>query len=187
MGAPKRNRRTYDKPKEIWNLQRINTDNALREEFGLRSMRELWKAQTEISRIRGNVRALLSGAGTAQGVKERMLDRLSRFGIASRNATLDDLLDLKENALLARRLQSVVFKKGLAKTPKQARQLIVHGHISVKGRRVNVPSYLVSIDEEAHVGYYKPIDIGMKNVSAAGAEHDAPGAEESTPAQEKDK
>ena len=159
MGAPKRNRKTYDKPKDMWNLQRISADNAMLEEFGLKNMRELWKAQTEISRIRGNVRSLLSGSSTSMGVKERMMDRLAKFGIANRSASLDDLLDLKESSLLARRLQSLVFKKGLAKTAKQARQLIVHGYISVNGKRVNVPSYLVSTEEEAHIGYYKPIDI----------------------------
>lgn len=145
----------------MWNLQRISADNSLIDEYGLKNMRELWKVQTEISRIRGNVRLLLS-ASTAQNeqLKERMLGRLSRYGIASRESTLDNLLDLKENSILARRLQSLVFKKGLAKTVKQARQIITHGFISVNGKRVNRPGYMVTVDEEKHIGYYKPIDLG---------------------------
>ncbi len=69
------------------------------------------------------------------------------------------MLDLKENAFLSRRLQSLVFKKGLAKSVRQARQLIVHGFIAINGKRVNRPGYLVPADEESHIGYYKAIDI----------------------------
>jgi small subunit ribosomal protein S4 len=173
MGAPRRNRRTYDKPKEMWNLQRISADNALLEEYGLKNMRELWKVQSEVSRIRGNVRSLLSGTGSAS-VKDAMLGRLSRYGIAGSGASLDDILDLKESAVLARRLQSVVFRRGLAKSMKQARQLIVHGFISVNGRRVSVPSYLVASSEEAHIGYYKPITI--ENLKKEGVPEPVPAA-----------
>ena len=164
MGAPKRNRKKYDKPKDMWNLARISADNALLEEYGLKNMRELWKVQTELSTLRRNVRSLLSGTsmqGTA--VQERMVGRLARYGITSNQSTLDNLLDLNENAFLSRRLQSLVFKKGLAKTIKQSRQLIVHGYISINGKRVNKPGYRVSVGEEPHIGYYKRIDLdGVK-------------------------
>ncbi len=164
MGAPRRNRKQYVKPKDMWNLQRITSDNAIIDEFGLKNMRELWKVQTEISRLRRNVRMLLSVSSAQNSfVQERMLGRLSRYGIASRESTLDNLLDLNEASFLSRRLQSLVFKKGLAKTPKQARQIIVHGYIAINGKRVNRPGYLVSTDEENHIGYYKSIDIqGLK-------------------------
>jgi len=161
----------------MWNLARIGADNALMEEYGLKNMRELWKVQTELSTLRSNVRSLLSGT-SAQGtaIQERMLGRLSRYGISSKQSTLDNLLDLNENAFLARRLQSLVFKKGLAKSIKQARQLIVHGYISINGKRVNKPGYLVSVDEEPHIGYYKKIDLeGVK----ANAEEKASESKES--------
>ncbi len=163
MGAPRRNRRKYDKPKDMWNLERINADNALINEFGLKNMRELWKVQTELSRLRSNIRQLLSGSSTQNDiVQSNMLARLSKYGMANRDSTLDSLLDLKENAFLSRRLQSLVFKKGLAKSMKQARQLITHGFIAVNGKRINRPGYLVSVDEEARIGYYKQIDLGLK-------------------------
>ena len=164
MGAPKRNRKKYDKPKDMWNLARISADNALLEEYGLKNMRELWKVQTELSTLRSNIRSLLSST-SAQGsaVQERMLNRLARYGIANKQSTVDNLLDLNENAFLSRRLQSLVFKKGLAKSIKQARQLIVHGYISINGKRVNKPGYRVSVDEEPHIGYYKKIELeGVK-------------------------
>ena len=160
MGAPRRNRKQYDKPKDMWNLARINADNELITEFGLKNMRELWKVQTELSRLRSNIRMLLSGSSTQSTfIQEKMVGRLSKYGIAGKDSTLDSLLDIKENAFLSRRLQSLVFKRGLAKTPKQARQLIVHGFISINGKRINRPGYLVPASEENFISYYKPIDV----------------------------
>ena len=158
MGAPKRNRRTFDKPKDIWNLARINTDNALIKEFGLKNMSELWKAQYELSRLRGNIRNLLAGTGTAD-TEKHILGRLVRLGIAQEGTPLEKLLDLNEQAFLSRRLQTVVFKKGLARSMRQARQLIVHGFIAVNGRKVDRPGYMVLASEDQGVGYFKHIEI----------------------------
>ncbi|MDR0508929.1 MAG: 30S ribosomal protein S4, partial [Candidatus Methanoplasma sp.] len=66
---------------------------------------------------------------------------------------LNDILILTENNILARRLQTVVFEKGLSSTIKQARQMISHGHIHINGHRVTVPGYIVSREEEASVTY----------------------------------
>ena len=158
MGSPKRNRSKFEKPKERWSLERIKADNSLVTEFGLKNMSELWKVQTEVSRIRRNARELLSGSGS-EDVKESMIGRLQRLGIVSTSATLDNLLDLKENDILNRRLQTVVYRRGMARSMKQARQLTVHGFISINGRKVNRPGYMVDIESEKALGYYKGIDI----------------------------
>ncbi len=158
MGAPKRNRSKFEKPKDRWNLERIKSDRSLINEYGLKNMKELWTAQTEVSRIRRNVRELLSGSGS-EDVKERIIGRLARLGIATRDTTLDNLLDLKENDLLNRRLQTIVFRRGMARTIKQARQLTVHGFIAIDGNRVNRPGYLVDAVVEGRISYYKPIDV----------------------------
>lgn len=68
-------------------------------------------------------------------------------------AALDDVLDLTQEDILERRLQTVVFRKGLSKTIHQARQLITHGHIAVGDRRVTVPSYIVTTEEETQINY----------------------------------
>lgn len=166
MGAPKRNRRKFDKPKEMWDLQRIKSSNALIEHYGLKNMKELWKAQTETGRIRRNARLLLAGGLGSENIRDRMFKRLERIGLAKQGATLDDLLDLKENALLERRLQTVVFRKGMAKTVKQARQLTVHGFIAINGKKVSKPGYIVDIKDEAGISYYKPIDVMVQKASA---------------------
>ena len=81
--------------------------------------------------------------------------------------------------MLERRLQTIVFRKGLAKTVKQARQLTVHGFIAVDGRKINRPGYIVDVKEEAGISYYKPIDI-LNQKAAPAAEAAAP-AEKAAP------
>ena len=166
MGAPKRNGRKFEKPKDIWNAQRISADNALINKYGLKNMSELWKAQFEVSRIRRNVRLLLSGAPHAETLQRDIMGRLERLGVVQSGATLDSLLDLDENALLERRLETIVFKKGFARTPKQARQIIVHGFIAINGKRVNRPGYMVNTEDESHISYYRPIDLTVKEEKA---------------------
>lgn len=175
MGAPKRNRRKHNRPKEMWDLERIKSSNALIDHYGLKNMKELWKAQTEIGRIRRNARLLLSGGQGSENIKGTMFAMLERIGLAKAGATVDDLLDLKENSMLERRLQTIVFRKGLAKTVKQARQLTVHGFIAINGKKVNKPSYIVDVKEEAGIAYYKPIDVmTAKAPKAEAAEAPAP-------------
>ncbi len=150
----------------MWNRQRIDSEHALKEKYGLRNLRELWKATTEVSTIRKNVREVLSGRATER-VGTSIIGRLSRYGIVRDTATLDDLLSVNPEAILERRLQSVVFKKGLSKSMKQARQLITHGFIAVSGRRVSAPGYLVPRIEEEAIAYYKPFNIDHSNTEAA--------------------
>jgi small subunit ribosomal protein S4 len=194
MGAPKRNRSHFEKPKERWNLERIKSDRALMNEFGLKNHKELWKVQTEVSRIRRNVRELLSVGSSSEEVKGQIIGRLSRLGIATSSTTLDNLLDLKEGDLLSRRLQTIVFRKGLARTISQARQLTVHGFIAIDGRKVNKPGYLVGTDTERKITYYRSIDIspqrndgrtthttGAPDIKEAQVEVSQPAPEAATP------
>jgi small subunit ribosomal protein S4 len=143
-------------------------------EYGLKNLKELWKASSEIGKVRRNARILLSGTSShLEETRKLMTERLSKIGIvANKDVTLDSLLDLNPKALLERRLQTLVFKRGLATTIKQARQLITHGFISIDGKRTTKPSYIVEASEEGSIGYYKPIDISKKErpVAAAPAE-----------------
>ncbi|MGC8572170.1 MAG: 30S ribosomal protein S4 [Candidatus Micrarchaeia archaeon] len=163
MGAPRRNRKKYEKPKNMWDLERIKEDNSLKDKYGLKNMRELWMIQTEVSKLRNTVRKLLSGSEPkSDKIKADIITKLSKYGIVSGDATLDTLLDLKVDSFLDRRLQTIVFKKGLAKTIKQARQLIVHGYIAIDGKRVTIPSYRVPLSEEQLISYYKPINLNLE-------------------------
>jgi len=66
---------------------------------------------------------------------------------------LDDVLDLALGDILERRLQTLVFQRGLSQSIQQARQLITHGHIAIDGRKVSTPSYLVLKNEEEKITY----------------------------------
>jgi len=117
--------------------------------FGLRNKRELWKSQTQLSSIRKQARTLLAATERVRLREEKkLLDSLRRRGLVTEAATLDDILSLTVEDLLSRRLQTMVFKKGMALSPLHARQLIVHGHITVGGRVITIPGYEVGHDEE---------------------------------------
>jgi small subunit ribosomal protein S4 len=78
---------------------------------------------------------------------------LNKYGLVSKDCHTDDVLSLSVEDILERRLQTFVYKHGLAKTIMQARQLVTHGHIAVKNKIIDSPSYLVKLDEEDHINY----------------------------------
>jgi small subunit ribosomal protein S4 len=120
--------------------------------FGLRNKRELWKSQTHLSSIRKQARTLLAATEKVRLREEKkLLDSLRRRGLVTETATLDDILSLTVEDLLSRRLETMVFKKGMALSPLHARQLIVHGHVAIGGRVITIPGYEVGHDEETTV------------------------------------
>lgn len=161
MGAPKRTRKKYQKSKLMWNKNRIEEEHELKERYGLKNLRELWRVNTEVSRIRMNIREVLAGRAKKE-TGDNIVRRLVKYGVVPSDAGIDDLLLIKSNAFLDRRLQSVVFRAGLARSVKQARQIIVHGFIAVDGQKVSSPGYLVPVDAEKKIGYYRPIDLEPK-------------------------
>jgi small subunit ribosomal protein S4 len=136
----------------IWTTDQLNAELYVMGSYGLRNKRELWKAQTEVARIRNQARALLALSSEGRSEKEkRLLNFLNRLGLVKEGATLDDILNLKVEDLLERRLQTIIMKKSGIKSPYQARQIVSHGHVSIGNRKVNVPGYLVRTDEEPQI------------------------------------
>ena len=155
MGDPKRQRKKYTTPKFPWQAEILQAELKLLGEYGLRNKRELWRCNTILSKLRSNARALLGKSPEERAsLESQLLNRLRRMGILTEDSVLDDILDLSVEDILERRLQTIVYRKGLAKTPHQARQLITHGHIMVGERRVFSPGYLVMKDEEDKVTYH---------------------------------
>ena len=149
MGDPRKAKKLYRRPRMIWTTDQLNAELYVMGSYGLRNKRELWKAQTEVARIRNQARALLALSAEARAEKEkRLLNFLNRLGLAKEAATLDDILNLKAEDLLERRLQTIVMKKSGSKSPYQARQIVSHGHVSIGNRKVNIPGYLVKTEEE---------------------------------------
>ena len=160
MGYPGKNRKSYDTPKHPWQAARMAGEVELIKRYGLRNKKEVWKAHSSLKNYRELARKLLAEStkgklsGSVKTDADNILNRLKRYGLLKTDAVLDDILSLEVTNFLDRRLQTQVHKQGLAGTIKQARQFIVHGHISVDGRKVTVPGYLVSMDEELLLGYY---------------------------------
>lgn len=148
----KRQRKKYSRPLHPWDKTRMDAEDALLKKYGLRRKKEIWKMAAVLRGWRRQARRLLALSGRQAELETRqLLERLRKFGLVGENATLDDVLSLTLEDLLERRLQTVLFRKGMARTPRQARQLIVHGHVSIGGQKVRVPSYLVSTEEEEKV------------------------------------
>ncbi|MFA5746330.1 MAG: 30S ribosomal protein S4 [archaeon] len=144
MGEPKRLNRQFDVPRKLHDKQKMVIDRKLEREYGLKTKKEIWKAETVVRNYRKLARNLL--AGNVDNYDKRMnelLGRLQKIGMFTKDHTIDDVLKLQASDILERRLQTQVFRRGLALTPKQARQLITHGHIIINGVKRTAPGSLV--------------------------------------------
>lgn len=156
MGDPKFSSRSYNTPSHPWQGDRIKEEAIIVKKYGLKNKRELWKAKTIVRDLRKQSRDLQARlrTGEEQAKKETvaLLRKCARMGLLPmEGATLDDVLGLGTEVMLGRRLQTVVVSKGLATTPWQARQFIVHGHVSIEDRRVTIPGYIVNRGEEESI------------------------------------
>ncbi|SVA78750.1 uncharacterized protein METZ01_LOCUS131604 [marine metagenome] len=152
MGDPKTPRRIWKKPKRPLNYNLMMDELKTLGTFGLKTKRELWKARTNLSKLRHQARSLLALRQEIRKEKEPVLiNSLSKIGLVDKNSTLDAVLNLQVTDLLSRRLQTIVQRKLYFKTPYHARQAIVHGHVMIGDRIVTIPSYVVKIDEEPKI------------------------------------
>ena len=159
MGDPRKLRNKSERPKRLWDKDRITHDKALRTEYGLKNSGEIWMSAAKLKKYRREARRLLSLSGEEREKDaNKILTKLAKLGIMKKGI-LDDILSLEVKDVLERRLQTIVVRKGLARTMRQARQLITHGFVGVNGMKVSVPSYMVIVAEESGIAYLKPFDI----------------------------
>jgi small subunit ribosomal protein S4 len=148
MGDIKRKRKLFSRPKKLFDRARMDGENILVKKYGLKNKREIWKAKSFISKLRRRAKDLISADKKEQQI---FFDRLNKMGMGVGN--ISDVLALTEENLFERRLQTFVFKKKFANTPKQARQFIVHKNILVDDAIVNIPSFIVSNDLENKISF----------------------------------
>ncbi|NLT36541.1 MAG: 30S ribosomal protein S4 [Methanomassiliicoccus sp.] len=158
MGDPKFSRRSFDAPSHPWRGERIKTETEICNAFGLKSKRELWKAQAILRNLRNQSKQLQARVRLddeqAKLEASLLLKKCGRMGLLPMDgSTLDDVLGLTQETVLNRRLQTLVQRRGLAATCKQARQLIVHGHVAIDGRKVTIPGYIVKRSEEEKIAF----------------------------------
>ncbi len=160
MGYPGKNTKSYDTPRHPWQAARMAEEVGHVKTYGLRNKREVWKAQTLLRNYRRSAMEML--AETTEGelsghVKQKsddILAKLKRYGILSPEGGLDDILALDARNFLDRRLQTQVYRQGFANTLRQARQFITHGHIAIEAKKITVPGYMVTKEEELKIEYY---------------------------------
>ena len=122
--------------------------------------------------------------------KNDLVESLYRRGLLGDGASLDDILQITVEHVLSRRLQSQVYYCGLASSMRQARQLVIHGHIGLGGQKMTVPSYIITRDDENSLNYHHtsplmdeshPIRVEIENTRAAAEygeeENEAPSEE----------
>ncbi len=154
MGDIRFQSKKYVTPKRPFDTDRFEQELQLIGTYGLRNKKEIWIHRTELSHYRRQARYLLAQPPSERAHDEKeLVDKLSRFGILSGDLTLDSVLDLTLEKLLERRLQTIVFRKGLAASMHHARQLVTHGHIGLNDRRVTTPTRLITLAEEEHITY----------------------------------
>jgi small subunit ribosomal protein S4 len=144
MGDPRKTKPKFSRPMHPWRKDRIEEEKALSIEYGFKNKREIWKLRTLLRKFYSRAKKIIA-TKTEQGEREnlQLLTRLKSLGILAENADIEEVLGITLTSLIDRRLQSIVCKKGLARSMKQARQLITHGHIMVAGEKINAPGYLV--------------------------------------------
>jgi small subunit ribosomal protein S4 len=210
MGDPKFSRKMYSRPSHPWDGPRILEEKGIIKKYGMKNKRELWKVKDFLRRYRRiarNLQArLLNKEGQAAKEKEQLLKSLIKKGLLGDKSDLNDVLALGLEAVLGRRLQTLVHLKGLAYTPGQARQLIIHGHISLNGKKITIPGYLVMRGEDEQITYRatspftsemhpmrpKPamareLEIATAQIAPKPAEGPAPPAQPAKPAKEEEK
>ncbi len=146
-----RKRKKYSRPRKLYDKTRIEEENELVKKYGLKNKREIWKADAAIGRIRNLAKKLITAFPDEQ---EKLLSKLRHMGFKTEK--IADVLGLNKENWLKRRLQSILIQKNMA-TPKEARQLIAHKHVIIGKNFVNIPGYIVKVDEENKINVLKKI------------------------------
>ena len=145
-------KKSYEKPLRPWDKTKIEYHKKIKKDYGLRRKKEILRAESILRSYRQHAREL--AAKKDKQKEEILLTKIRKLGLIGLDASLDDVLALTLENILNRRLQAIIVRKGLAKTPLQARQFIVHGHIALDGNRTRWPSTLISVDDEMKISFY---------------------------------
>ncbi|SEI32482.1 YALIA101S02e18558g1_1 [Yarrowia lipolytica] len=157
MPPPRTYSKTASTPNRPYESARLDAELKLDGEFGLKNKREIYRIGLQLSKIRRAARELLT---RDEKDPKRLFEgnalirRLVRLGVLPEDRMkLDYVLALSPEDFLERRLQTQVFKLGLAKSIHHARVLISQRHIRVGKQIVNVPSFMVRLESQKHIDF----------------------------------
>uniref|UniRef100_A0A7S3UTB3 40S ribosomal protein S9 n=1 Tax=Heterosigma akashiwo TaxID=2829 RepID=A0A7S3UTB3_HETAK len=163
-----RNYRNFNRvsttPRRPYERERLDRELRLVGQYGLRCKREIWRVNVVLSKMRRTARLLLTLTETnSRRILEgsALLKRCHELGFLEESKNkLDYVLSLTVPDILERRLQTVVFKSGMACSVHQARCLILQRHISVGKQIVTTPSFMVQKAREGHIGFAEVSPFG---------------------------
>jgi len=154
MGDPKKRRKKYTTPRHPWQSDRLESEKDVLYNYSLKNKKEIWRMQAILNKYQDIAKKLANDdSDYGKKTKESLINKLYKMGLLKKSAHIDDVLSLNVGDILGRRLQSMVYNQKLAKTMKQARQFIVHGHILIGDKRVDSPSYIVPLVEESKITF----------------------------------
>lgn len=164
MGDPKKLKKIYTPSAHPWIRSEIEEKKALCQEYGLKNRRELLIASSFLKKYKDIAKRLVADK-TVQGEieKKQMLTKLQKLGLIAADATLDDILGLQLKNLLDRRLQSLVYRKDLARSIRQARQFIAHRHILINEKEITSPSCLIGVEDEPKIVFKPGSSLSSEN------------------------
>merc|ERR1712137_292774 len=144
--------KTFKTPRRPFERERLDAEMKLLGEYGLKNKREIWRVNLQVAKMRKAARELLTlEEHDPKRIFEgaALLRRLHNYGILPESQKqLDYVLSLTVNNILERRLQTLVFKLGFAKSVHQARVFIKQRHIRVGKQLVDIPSFLVRVENQ---------------------------------------
>ncbi len=154
MGDPKKLRKQYQTPMHPWNKESIEVESKIKHDYGLLRKKEIFKMNSFLKKYRA-IAKRLSTDDSNQSQKEAkdVLTKLNALGLVPADAQVSDILSLELKDILDRRLQSVVYRKGLARSMKQSRQFITHRHIVVGDKEITSPSFLITTENESKITF----------------------------------
>jgi small subunit ribosomal protein S4 len=155
MGDPKKLRKKYETPSHPWQKSRIVEEIKYLKEYGLKNKKNIWKFSSFLKNYKDQAKKLIAMQGKQADIERaQMMDKLKQLGlIKAGNETYDAIFSLQVKDVLDRMLQTIIYKKELARSTKQARQFIVHGHVMVGDKKITSPRYIVSAKEESLINF----------------------------------
>ena len=166
----RRQHKKYERPLRLFEKDRIEDENKFKEKYGLKNKKEIWKMKFAVKKIRNQAKGLIMSRPEEQ---DAFISRIVKKGLIKSGAKIDDILGMTIDKYVERRLQTLVLRKGFSTTAKGARQMITHRKIMIGDRIVNVPSYMINLEEEkiikavpARVKAKKEEAVGVENAAA---------------------
>ena len=155
MGDTKKQKKKFTMPMHPWDKQRIEEENLLKTEYGLKNKTEIYKMRSFLKSAQKQVLTLTPKITLPQAKKELdlLVSRFKKLGLLKEENVAADILNISLKEILDRRLQTIILKKGLARSTNQARQFIIHRHVSIGDKKITVPSYLVNLEEEIIINF----------------------------------